>query len=239
MNTELVAVKPPEGLATQAEAMGLEFEADDIERLGLYLAHLFAANKQFNLTGVTEPDVAWSRHVLDSLTLLPYIASVEAKRVIDVGSGGGLPGIPLAIALPDTHFTLLEATGKKTRFLEETAAALGLSNVAVVNNRAETAGQDPRFRATYDVAVARAVGPLRVLAEVTVPFVKESGIVLAIKGRRAEEEVADAKQALHKLHVTVTRADRTPTGTVLVLLKTRPTPAIYPRRAGEPKRAPL
>ena len=155
------------------------------------------------------------RHVQDSLTLVPFLASAGAKRVIDVGSGGGLPGLPLAIAMPDVEFTLLEATGKKAAFLADTARALGCGNVRVVQERAEVAGQDHHVhRARYDVAVSRAVGRLNVLAELTVPFVREGGTVLCIKGAQAPEEVAEAKQALYRLHAQVADLVRTPTGTV-------------------------
>jgi 16S rRNA (guanine527-N7)-methyltransferase len=160
--------------------------------------------------------------------------------VIDVGSGGGLPGLPLAIAMPDARFTLLEATGKKAAFLEETIAALGLRNARVVNERAEVAGQDHHeHRAHYDAVVARAVARLNTLAELTVPFAREGGAVLLIKGQQAEAEVAEAKQSLYRLHAQVVDLHRTATGTVVVIEKPRATPRSYPRAPGEPKRKPL
>lgn len=230
---------PPEVLAALA-AQGIELDAGDAERLRGYLRALLEANERFNLTAVTDPAGAWVRHVQDSLTLVPFIASAGAKRVIDVGSGGGLPGMPLAIAMPDVEFTLLESTGKKAAFLSGTARTLGCANVRVVNERAEAAGQDHRaHRATYDIAVSRAVGRLNVLAELTVPFVREGGTVLCIKGAQAPEEVAEAKQALYRLHAQVADLVRTPTGTVVVIEKVRATPRSYPRSPGEPKRRPL
>ena len=148
----------PAAVAEAIAAMGIELDAGDAERMRAYLGALLAANERFNLTAVTDPAEAWVRHVQDSLTLVPFLASADAKRVIDVGSGGGLPGLPLAIAMPDARFTLLEATGKKAAFLEETIAALGLPNARVVNERAEVAGQDHHaHRAHYDAVVARAV----------------------------------------------------------------------------------
>lgn len=122
---------PPPGFQEQADALQIRFDPGDVERLGDYLGLLLETNRQFNLTAVTEPAEAWSRHVLDSLTLMPILASIDAAAVIDVGSGAGLPGVPLAIVMPSTRFTLLEATGKKARFIGETAAALGLDNVTV------------------------------------------------------------------------------------------------------------
>ena len=132
----------PAAFLERIAALGIELEPHDLHRLGRYLALLLDANTRFNLTAITDPNEAWMRHVLDSLTLLPLIASAEASRVIDVGSGGGLPGIPLAIAMPHVRFTLLEATGKKARFLNEAVQQLGLTNVEVVNDRAEAVGQD-------------------------------------------------------------------------------------------------
>lgn len=223
--------------------LGIELEPHEPERLGAFLDLLLEANTRFNLTAITDRDAAWHRHIFDSLTLMPFLVqagSGGAKRVIDIGSGGGLPGIPLAIVMPDTSFTLLEATGKKADFLREAALRLELANVTVVNDRAETIAHDrEQHREQYDVVLCRAVGKLPVLLELTVAFAKVGGHVLAIKGERANEEIAEAKQALHTLHGEVVNTHRTPTGTIVVIEKLRKTPRIYPRRPGEPKRAPL
>jgi 16S rRNA (guanine527-N7)-methyltransferase len=231
---------PPAGFLDAAAALGVEFEAGDVERLGRYLSLLLETNKVHNLTAVTDPEQAWARHILDSLTLIALLAELpEGAAVIDVGSGGGLPGVPLAITMPGLRFTLLEATGKKAEFLRQAAGELGLSNARVVNERAERAGQSPEHRERYDAAVARAVGPLSVIAELTVPLIKIGGRCLLIKGQKAEEELAAAKKALHMLHATHAGTVDTPTGRIVVLEKGRKTPAAYPRRDGEPKREPL
>ncbi|MHC4446963.1 MAG: 16S rRNA (guanine(527)-N(7))-methyltransferase RsmG [Planctomycetota bacterium] len=230
----------PETFLTEAEAYGIAFDPGDLDRLGLYLALLLDANTRFNLTAVTDPDEAWMKHVFDSLTLLGPLTAAAAKWVIDVGSGGGLPGIPLAIALPHVKVTLLEATGKKARFLEEAAGTLGLDNVTVINERAEVAGQDrERHREHYDVAVARAVGSLAVLLELAMPLVKVGGWVMVIKGKKAKLELERAAQAIRLLHGQPGPITRTPTGAVVVVEKLRETAKRYPRRPGEPKRAPL
>ncbi|MCA9296533.1 MAG: 16S rRNA (guanine(527)-N(7))-methyltransferase RsmG, partial [Phycisphaerales bacterium] len=153
---------------------------------------------------------------------------------------GGLPGIPLAIVCPEIRFTLLEATGKKARFLQQMVDTLPLPNARIVNDRAEVAAHDrDTHRAQYDLVIARAVGPLPVLLELTIPFAREGGFVLAIKGERAAEEIEQSRQALHLLHSAVAQTVRTPTSTIVVIEKSRTTPRIYPRRPGEPKRAPL
>lgn len=231
----------PEFLAA-AEQLGVAFEPGDTEALGKYLAMLAAANEVTNLTAVAEPAMAWNRHILDSLTLISLLADLaDGATVIDVGSGGGLPGIPLAVCLPHLKFTLLEATGKKAAFLQTVIKTLKLKNARVVNERAEVAGQDHReHREMYDAAVARAVGPMEVIAELTVPLVKpETGQILLIKGQKADEELASAKAALHLLHVVHAGTIDTPTGRIVVLDKPRKTPRLYPRAAGEPKRHPL
>jgi 16S rRNA (guanine527-N7)-methyltransferase len=240
------AVPPPTEFIDALAGLGIELEPREVERMGRYLGFLVDANSRFNLTAVTDPAAMWIRHVLDSLTLLPVLHSADRSEnggaicVLDVGSGGGLPGIPLAIAMPDANVTLLEATGKKARFLAEVTRALGLGNVRIVHARAEDAGQNiAEHRERYDVVTSRAVGPLPTLLELTVPFARLGGIVAAIKGERAAEELRAAKVALHALHVVPLEPLGTPTGTIVLVRKDRATPKKYPRRPGEPKRAPL
>jgi len=223
-----------------AGGMGITFDEGDLERFGRYLSLLEEANRSFNLTRITEPGAMWERHIFDSLTLLPWLTELGAgSRVADVGSGGGAPGLPLAIALPGLRFTLVESVGKKTGFLREAAAGLGLENVEVVQKRAEDAGRDPALREAHGAGVARALGPLRVAAELVTPLVAPGGVGLFIKGEKAEAEIEEAKGALHRLHTPVLEVRATPTGRVVVLEKGRKTPGAYPRRAGDPKREPL
>lgn len=242
-------MKPPPDFLALASAFGIEFEPGDLDQLRRYLDLLLETNEQFNLTSITDRDEAWMKHIFDSLTLMPFVqAAIESRMglggraplVMDVGSGGGLPGIPLAIVQPAARFTLLEATGKKARFLERVRDELGLNNLEVVNQRAEQAGQDhKRHREQYDLVVSRAVGHLRILLELTVPFARVGGVVAVIKGAKAADEVAAAKQALHLLHSSVVESITTATGTIVAIAKQRKTPRVYPRAPGEPKRRPL
>jgi len=222
---------PPIPMDDEARAMlarmSIEITADEESKLARYLGMLFAANERFNLTRI-DRESAWSRHVVDSLTLLGPLASAEgAESAIDIGSGGGLPAIPLAIARPDIGFTLLESTGKKARFLEAVARRLGLANVAVVNDRAERAARTG-LREAFDVATSRAVGALDDLALWSVPFLKIGGVMLAIKGARAAEEIVAAKQCLYELHAAAVGEIRTETNTIVVIEKQRKTPAKFP-----------
>ncbi len=235
-------LKPPESFHVAARALGLELSDDVVALLGQFLDLLLQTNKQFNLTAIRDPDQAWMRHGLDSLSILPFID--EAKTVIDVGSGGGLPGIPLAIARPDIAVTCLDATGKKVRFIETAARELGLQNVAAMHDRAETIGQNPQHRARYDLAVARAIGPMNVLLELLLPLVKVDGRVLAMKGRRVEEELQDCGDALMKLGAGEVGLYESLPGleedaVVVIVTKASATPKQYPRRPGIPKQEPL
>ena len=140
---------------------------------------------------------------------------------------------------PELPVTLVEATGKKARFLVETANTLGLDRVRVLAERAEVVGRDPDHREAHDLVTSRAVGPLNVLAEYLVPLARVDGTILATKGARAEEEIVEAKQALYHLHAEVIEVHPTPTGRIVAIAKKRPVPKAYPRAVGEPKRKPL
>jgi len=241
----------PEALGEDHVATSLEtplredaFDLDDetIDRLGAFLTLLLETNKRFNLTAIKEPDEAWRRHILDSVSMLPFLG--DAAAVIDVGSGGGLPGIPLAIACPAVRFTLLESTGKKARFLEQAVSELGLAHVTVVQARAEDAGRPGPHREAYDVAVARAIGPMNVLLELLMPLVKVGGRVQAMKGRRAEQELRDAGDALMLLGAGDVSVYGAMPGVeeeavVVEVVKDAATQAQYPRRPGVPKQQPL
>jgi 16S rRNA (guanine527-N7)-methyltransferase len=166
-------------------------------QLSRYIDLLIEANRRMNLTRIADQGAAEVQHVGDALTVLPYLPK-EAHRLVDVGSGGGVPGIPLAAARPDVSVVLVEATGKKAAFLAETAKALGLANVRVLNERAEAAGRG-ELREACDVAVARAVGALDFLVEWCLPLVKKGGRMLAMKGARIAEELPAAQRAIRLL----------------------------------------
>jgi 16S rRNA (guanine527-N7)-methyltransferase len=178
--------------------------------------------------------------ISDSLVLLKYLG--EAKTLVDVGSGGGLPGLPLKIARPELAVTLVEADQDKAAFLVRACAALGLQDVDVVARRAEEVGQDPLYREAFDVAVARALAPMPVLAELCLPLVKVGGRLLAQK--TSTEVVARAARAIETLGGALNRVAAAPStargaGTVVIVDKVRPTPPAYPRRPGVPARKPL
>lgn len=232
---------PPQSFLEGAQALGLDLSPATVDALAAFLTRLLDENTRTNLTAVRDVETAWSRHLLDSLTLLPRLTALSPKRIIDVGSGGGLPAMPLALCLADTRFTLVESVGKKTKFLSESAEALGLAKrVSVLNERAERIGAvGSPHRGQFDVAMARALAPLNVLLELTTPMLKTGGVLLAIKGERADEELAEAERAMATLHCELVSSRRFETGTVLEIRKTAATPKAYPRAVGQPKKQPL
>lgn len=186
---------------------------------------------------VARPDLAL---IEDCLVLVDHLG--DAQRVVDVGSGAGLPGLPLKIARPDLELTLIEADQDKAAFLVHACATLGLAGVEVVARRAEEAGHDPRLREAFDAAVARALAPLPVLVELCLPLVRVGGRLLAQKTEGEDPAAAGHAielmgGALAVVHASPSGARRT--GTVVVVDKVRPTPAMYPRRPGVPARKPL
>lgn len=199
------------------------------------------------LTSVIDPVEVDRRHIGESLVLLDALeaAGDVDSPVIDVGSGGGLPGIPVKIARPDLELTLLEATAKKADFLRMAVERLGLSDVAVVSARAEEAGRDPAHREAYGLALARAVAPLPVLVELALPLLRVGGVLASPKGSRASDEVDAATAALAECGGEVAGVRRLAlpwsgtAPTLVIVRKVAPTPERYPRRAGIPGKRPL
>lgn len=207
----------PVDLAERLSALGVTLDETATLRLRRYLALLLAMNERMNLTAITSPEEAWTRHALDALTLVPLIPPPrEGLCLADVGSGGGVPGIPVAIARPDLRVTLVEATQKKATFLQDVARALSLTNVTVLAQRAESLVRPPH-RAAYDVVTARAVGRLVVLVPWTLPFLKRGGAALLIKGQRADEELVEAQREILRMGAKHERTVPTPTGRIVVL----------------------
>lgn len=231
---------PPPEFALALAEQHIELDADDERRLAAHLDALLEANERFNLTAVRDPAQAWVRHVADSLSLVPFVAEASVREAVDLGSGGGFPGIPLAIAMPDVQWTLVESVGKKARFLQETVERLGLANARVQQARSEDlAAFKTGVRERMDAVVCRAVGGLASLVELAVPLLKVDGLLLAIKGEKAPEEIAAAARALKELHAEVAATHRTPTGTIVAVRKLAKTSRLYPRGQGLPARKPL
>ena len=211
----------PEGIGERLAAIGVNVTAGYLATIGDYLARLLAMNERMNLTSITDAPSAWERHALDALSLLPHLADVPAGgRLVDVGSGGGIPGIPLAIVRPDLHITLIEATQKKAWFLSAVSEQLRLTNVIARAERAEKLAVGP-LAGQFDVVTARAVARLATLVPLVVPFARVGGRLLLIKGQRVDEELAEAKRVLAAHHVRHEATIATPTGRIVILSRTQ------------------
>lgn len=215
--------------------------ADAAER---YVELLLDANQRLNLTRVVDPEAVARLHLLDALAALPLLETTASRSALDLGSGGGVPGIVLALALPSVHWTLLDSVRKKADALSGFVAVLGMTNVAVIAERAEIAGHDPVHREAYDVVVARACAALPVLVEYALPLVRRGGSLVAWKANVGSEEMAAGAAASTLLGGG--RPERRPSGVeslgdhaFVIVPKVAATPERFPRRPGEPGRRPL
>lgn len=230
-------------LTAGAQPLGIDLSPDQIDQFSRYADRLIEWNERFNLTAIIDPRAIVIKHFLDSLSAARSIP--PASRVVDVGTGAGLPGLPIRIARPDVSLTLLEATRKKCEFLEVMIDELQLTNVFVVNARAEDAGHDPEQREAYDVAVARAVADLPALVEYLLPFVKIGGIAIAQKSKEVHGEVLNAEAAISTLGgqlkqiVPMAIPGLDEQRYLVVIQKIASTPEKYPRRAGIPQKKPI
>ncbi len=233
-------------LQAQAGAWGQTIEGDTLDRL-VRFAELLAGYEEANVIGTRDFDSVVLDHIVDSLSCFVSGALDEADTLVDVGSGGGLPGLPLAIVRRDLGVTLVEATGKKARFLSKAVNELGLSNVAVANVRVEAFGRQKENRGVYGVATARALARLSVIAEYCVPLLREGGCLISMKGRLEEKELVEGKSAAGQLGAEVEKVIRLPLlpqvgdkeRRLVLLRKRRRTPGKYPRSVGVPAKKPL
>ena len=219
--------------------LGLTLSEEIRNQLCAFGRAMVKQNEVMNLTGITEDEAVAKMHLLDSLTVLST-ADLAGKSLIDVGCGAGFPGVPLAIAAPTAKITLLDSLGKRMKWLEEVLPELGVT-AECVTARAEEAVVDRRE--SYDFATSRAVARLNILLELTAPYVKVGGAVLAMKGAAAKEELAECGNAIKKLGLKLEEVKEFPIdGTahaVIVLRKVAPTPPKYPRRFAQIKKSPL
>ena len=220
--------------------LGLSLSDEICNQLCDFGRAMVRQNEVMNLTGITEDAPVAKLHLLDSLTVLSC-ADLEGKSIIDVGCGAGFPGVPLAIACPKAKVTLLDSLAKRMNWLETVLPQLGVKNAECITARAEEAVA--ARRESYDYATSRAVARLNILLELTAPYVKVGGAVLAMKGAAAREELEEAKGAISKLGLKIEEVREFPVDgamhAVIVLRKVSPTPAKYPRRFAKIKQNPL
>jgi len=234
-------------LAVVLKELRIRLTADKAAALARYAAMIRAERERSALISRRSLDLIEQRHFAESLSLLGALEErgLLQSPALDIGSGAGFPGLPIKIARPGLRLTLLESNEKKAAFLERVITELSLDGAGVVTARAEDAGRLPEHRAAYALVLARAVAPLRVLAELALPFLAIDGVLAAPKGSAALREVREAQAALEKLGGTVEEAlllkvpgqERAPT--LLIVRKTGETPQRYPRRPGIPRKRPL
>jgi len=229
-------------LSKYLSAAGLGASAEKLEK---YMDLVLEYNEKVNLTAIKDRDGFAVKNIIDSLSVSSADSYRKSGRIIDVGTGAGLPGIPLAVISPDKEFVLMDSLGKRVKIVNEIASELGLGNVTAVHFRAEDMAHDEEYREKFDMCVSRAVSQLNVLAEYCLPFVKKGGYFVSYKGDSFAEEAHDAVNALKILGGKLESVD---SGlmkdygldhALLFIKKEKQTPSKYPRKAGTPKRNPL
>lgn len=235
VNTEL--------LKNDAEKLGIAISDEQIKKFELLSEMLVEQNKTMNLTAITDPDGIAVKHFADSVSVLTAYDIPVGARVMDIGTGAGFPGIPLLIMRPDIDLTMVDSTAKKLRYVQSTVDSLGLI-ATTLHTRAEEAGQSKEYREQFDVVCSRAVAALNVLCEYCLPFVKVGGMFIAMKGAKAQEEIADAKAAIKLLggkivsEKTFTLSDGGERN-IVVIKKISHIPPKYPRPSAQIAKKPL
>ena len=232
-------------LANELQKMGIFCTEEKINRLLRYRDGVLDWNQKVNLTAITDPQEFLVKHILDSLLCVPFEEYKRAENVIDVGTGAGFPGIPLAVFSPEKNFTLMDSLHKRLKIIDQLAEETDIRNVATVHARAEELARKKEYREKYDLCVSRAVANLTVLCEYCLPFVKPNGYFFAYKGPGSEKEMEEAESALKILGGSLERTENWPDSEfaldhkILIIKKIKTTPSKYPRKAGTPAKEPL
>ena len=226
-----------------ANKININLTENQIEKFHKYMKLVLNWNEKINLTAITDEDEIILKHFVDSLTVLKYIN--ENDKIIDVGTGAGFPGIPIAIMMPNVKITLLDSLNKRINFLNEVIRELDLKNIETIHSRSEDCGKDFLFREKYDIALARAVANLSTLSEYLLPFIKIDGKMICMKGSEIEEELKNAEYAIKELGGEFVLKDEfeLPDSdikrNIIIVEKVKYTPKIYPRKAGLPSKEPI
>ncbi|MBA7651424.1 Ribosomal RNA small subunit methyltransferase G [subsurface metagenome] len=237
-----------EKLIAGAKKLGLPLNSKQLEQFNIYYQELITWNQRMNLTRITDYEEVQVKHFLDSLTItlaLKQPAGSTGLRIIDVGTGAGIPGLPLKILLPDIRLVLLDATAKKATFLHHLKDKLELENVEIVVGRAEEVAHRSEYRECFDIVLSRAVAPLATLVELTLPFCATSGCFIAQKKGLIEPEMSQSTRAISLLGGNLREVKRieleefTDQRQLIVIDKISPTPTQYPRHPGIPTKRPL
>ncbi len=223
----------------------IELTPGQTQQYAEYMERILEYNRHINLTSITDRDEFIKKHYADSILGALNDEFRAGERVIDVGTGAGFPGVPLAILFPDKEFVLLDSLNKRLKIVSEICQDAGINNVRVLHARAEDAGRNKEYREQFDICVSRAVADLSVLSELCLPFVAEGGYFLSYKGPDCEEELKKAGRAIRTLGGRVAKvsnicsADTEFNHNIIFIEKIKNTPAQYPRKAGTPSKNPI
>lgn len=237
----------PEIFAEELANYGFKLSSKQKEQFATYYNKLIEFNKKVNLTRITDKNEVYLKHFFDSITPLLEFSDLfkGEKSLCDVGAGAGFPSLPIKILCPDLSITIVDSLGKRLKFLDELVSDLSLDKVTLVHSRAEDAGQNKNLREKFDLVTGRAVARMSVLSEYCLPLAKVDGYLVALKGPKAQDELAEAKNAIEVLGGSVkevkelTLPDTDDERTLIVVKKVKATPKKYPRKAGTPNRKPL
>ncbi|MDF2999992.1 MAG: rsmG [Bacillota bacterium] len=227
------------------EEMNIPYEQGMIDQFQRYMELILEWNEKVNLTSITDHTEFIIKHYVDSVVICKCAQFQDAKKIIDIGTGAGFPGIPLAILYPDKEFLLLDSLNKRIKIIQELAAEIGLQNVSFCHGRAEELAHKKEYRERFDLSVSRAVANLAVLSEYCLPFVRLGGWFAAYKSAAADEEIESSKKAVTLLGGEIKENYRPKTNgfdldhRILMIYKNRKTLAKYPRKAGTPAKEPL
>ncbi len=225
--------------------VGLDLTEQQYNQFIMYMRLLQEWNEKINLTAITEDEEVIKKHFIDCIKAFKSNAVKNAKTIIDVGTGAGFPGLPIAIMNPNVKVTLLDSLNKRINFLDTVIAKLGLKNVITIHSRAEDGARKPEFRENFDVATSRAVANMAVLSEFCLPYVKLNGYFVALKGPAVDEEINDGKKAISTLggeleniiEVNIEESDLK--HNIVEIKKVRKCPKTYPRKAGTINKKPI
>ncbi|WP_175637926.1 16S rRNA (guanine(527)-N(7))-methyltransferase RsmG [Metabacillus schmidteae] len=224
---------------------GIHLSQQQMDQFDKYYKLLVEWNQKMNLTSITEEKDVYLKHFYDSISAAFYFDFSKPLSICDVGAGAGFPSIPINICFPQLNVSIVDSLQKRITFLSHLANELGLKNVQLFHDRAETFGQNKQFRETYDVVTARAVARLSVLSELCIPLVKKDGYFIAMKGSAAQEELEAGKKAvgtlggtvqqIHSFELPMEESERT----IIIIQKEKLTPKKYPRKPGTPNKLPI
>ncbi|MEG1067441.1 MAG: 16S rRNA (guanine(527)-N(7))-methyltransferase RsmG [Anaerovoracaceae bacterium] len=232
-------------LRSALNQLNINYEEETIEKFNQYMEEVLEWNEKVNLTAITDRVEFVKKHYIDSISCVQFDEYKDAKKIIDVGTGAGFPGVPLALLSPDKEFLLMDSLNKKIKIVDEICQKVGIANVKVLHGRAEEVAMKKEYREQFDMCVVRAVANLTVLSEYCLPFIKLGGYMLAYKGPDSDNEIQSASKAIKVLGGEIVKIEKVKLDNFLVdhrilfIKKIKETPAKFPRKAGTPTKDPI